>query len=1113
MKSVFNFFILFVTLFSASAAEKVIEATGNLSYQTTADFFSQWIPIVKAPAGNERRMFPAKAPDGTVALCCGRYGKNQVPLARFVFGDEKNETVALFDVSGAGEQNAFTAQVDFLYHRQHRRPLERIEITLGVMSADQKRIYNASIYTNSDIWNKNYLKVMNIDTANPKAKPKAILWKDAGTKMEKGAWYRLKFSMVRMNETSRSPVILKLALYEINGKKAGGADGKVLAEASSKIMPNLGDKVKFIIQEPAIPPYIVYITNISASSGAKKKSLTADVKPAGKVFRSSAQSVAGFRKYLMDRKNSYKKGKETVILSRNGTAEFVIVQPADASNPVRFAAQELKQHLDKITGANFQIVSKVPAGKKGIFLGDTPEAVKAGINVKEIARDGYRIIAKPDKIIIAGFDENNVKSEVLFNFMNPENERKYSVFSPSAWNFQRGSLYGAYRFLEELGVRWFMPGEDGTVIPENRNLSFTAFDTLEEPVFDGRSGAQDGRFFRPNRDAERTHLYRNVLKWSYRENFLWVLRMRRATAFYPLNHHPPSNQYEERFGKTHSEYFALYNGKRSLQREVGSGRTGALCYGDPGLFREVMRDIMAYANGVHASKRGYLLTDTQNYNMCENNGWPETHFGNFSSLLPHDLYQPCGCKICSPFLSARQDGQMSDIVWPFIAKVGNELLKRKPGHIITCLAYSSYAELPMTLDKLPDNVMIGILPSKDLMNQPYALAKPERFKAYFKLTEEWNRMNNMPLAFWIHWLYRSFEPKKHAGVPMILPEFTAKYFRETAKYGRIMYIEMDTDNFVMEHLNRYLFMKLLLNPFQDPRALVDDYAEKMYGPAGAIFKEIFADIERRCFQIASTDAVPAAIWKDKDKFSPETLVNYRKMVTEAEKLTNGTRYSKAVQLFSRYFLGVMEKSSKEYLRTGNADQKRMAMIKKADQNKVIDLRNGKSAAKEFIPLYGYEDFQTAEAVFSCKSGILKIHLVGKEKNPGKLLANVKKNGTPAVWNDDCYEIMLVNPTGTDYVQIIVNSLGTYYIKPFHRMPLGNYKIKVNGNVAPEIGNWTLDLEIPLAQFNPDRLKGNWKVNVFRNRRTGDPKAYQASGLYLKELHFHKLEQYFTLIID
>ena len=456
---------------------------------------------------------------------------------------------------------------------------------------------------------------------------------------------------------------------------------------------------------------------------------------------------------------------------------------------------------------------------------------------------------------------------------------------------------------------------------------------------------------------------------------------------------------------------------------------------------------------------------------------------------------------------------MSDIVWPFIAKVGNELLKRKQGHVITCLAYSSYTELPMTLDKLPDNVMIGILPSKDLMNQPYALAKPERYKAYFKFTDEWNKMNNMPLAFWVHWLYRDFEPKKHFGVPMILPEFTAKFFRDASKYGRVMYIEMDTDNFVFEHLNRYLFMKLLLNPYQDAGKLVDDYAMKMYGPAGEIFKEIFADITRRCERIAATDANQAEIWKDKDKFPPETLVRYRRMVTEAERLTKNTKYSKAVRLFSLYFLGIMENGSKEYLLTGNADQKRMEMLKKADQNKVIDLTGGKTVTKEFIPLYGYQDFQTGEAVLSGSRKMLKLHLSGKEKFLDKLAAKQKKNGPPAIWNDDCFEIMLVNPTGSDYIQIIINCNGVYSVKPFGRMPLKDYKIKVNSNIAPEFGNWTLDVELPLDQFNPKGQQGNWKINIFRNRRIDSEKAYQASGLYLKELHFHRLEQYYTLKLD
>ena len=1114
MKVLFRTLILCSAIL-LSAGEEIIQSTGTLTFRTTAEFHNQWITVTKAPKGNERRFYPAKAPDGTAALCAGRFGKNQMPLARYVFGNGKNGQAALFDVSKAGEENAFTAQTDFLFHRQHKRPIERIEIPLDVMSADQKTVYHICFYTNGDIWNKNYFKMEQLNLADPGRNPKSFLWETVNAKLKKGAWYRLKMKMIRMNTNPGSPVTFQLALYEIAGNKSGGEDGKKIAEAISRLMPSPGDKIKFSITEPALPPYVVYINHISAGCRTNYKAAAHTQKTATQQTV-TFKDVKTFRDYLMNRKNEYKKGTHQITLAKNGKAQFVIVCPANAADPVRFAAKELKNHLDKITGANFKIVTKRPAGAKAIIPGNSPEAIKAGIDVKKIARDGFRIIAKPDLILIAGLDESNAKSKILFSFMNPKNERKPATFSAGAWNFQRGSLYGTYRFLEELGVRWFMPGDIGTVIPKKKTLTLTAFDALEEPVFEGRSGALDGHFYRKNRRyPERDHLYLNILKWTVRNNYLWVLRMRRPTTFYPLNHHPPSNQYEERFGKTHPEYFALYNGKRSLRGEIGDGRTGALCYGNPGTIQEILKDLTAFADGVHASKRGYTQTNTQDYGMCENNGWPQaSNFGNVSSLLPHDVFQPCECTACAPLLAAEDGGQMSEIVWKFMAQIGNEMLKRRPGHILTCLAYSSYAKFPMTVSKLPNNVMVGILPCTDQMNQPYALAKPERYKNYFKIVKKWNTMNDMPLAFWVHWLFRTFEPKKHYGVPMILPGFTAKYFREAAKYGRIMYMELDTDNYIMEHLNRYIFIKLLLNPDQDAQALVNDYAEKMYGPAGDIFKEIFRDIEQRCEKIAASDATQTAIWKDQDKFAPQVLKRYRTMVTEAEKRTKNTKYSAIVGLFSSHFLGVMESGSKEYFLTSNADEKRIAMVKAADRNKVIDLTKGKTVTKELIPLYGYEDFQTAEATLSGNSKTLKIHLAGKEKSLNKLLAKQKKNGVPAIWGDDSYEIMLVNPTGSDYVQIIVNCNGAYYIKPFNRMKSADYKVKTNANIAPEFGNWTLDLEIPMAQFNPKGLKGNWKINLFRNRRAGGTKKdYQSSGLYLKEYHFHRLEQYYTLQLD
>ena len=272
MKKLFVLFVFLISFISVNAADNVIESTGTLSYRKTTDFHSQWITVVKAPAGNERRFFPAFAPDGTPALCAGRFGKNEMPMARYIFGNGSSGTPALFDMSGAGEEKAFTAQVDFLFHRQHSRPLERVEISLDIVSADQKTVYHSSLYANGNIWNQNNFKIQQIDLTNQTKKPKTILWKTINAKLEKGAWYRLKLNVVRMNETSRSPITLKLALYEIEDKKSGGKDGKSIAEAVSKIMPNLGSRIQFSITEPALPPYVLYLNNISAASGLKKKS-------------------------------------------------------------------------------------------------------------------------------------------------------------------------------------------------------------------------------------------------------------------------------------------------------------------------------------------------------------------------------------------------------------------------------------------------------------------------------------------------------------------------------------------------------------------------------------------------------------------------------------------------------------------------------------------------------------------------------------------------------------------------------------------------------------------------------------------------------------------------
>jgi hypothetical protein len=184
----------------------------------------------------------------------------------------------------------------------------------------------------------------------------------------------------------------------------------------------------------------------------------------------------------------YSRGEHTISLSENGQANAVIVVRKEAPPSARFAAEELKEHLDLITGAKFQVTDSIAAGKAAFVLGECPEARQAGIVVSKIARDGYQIRTVGQIIFIVGPDDRPTKSEVLFKAKTLFGKKpgRYAMerdLGAATWDFERGTLYGVYRFLEELGVRWFLPGEKGRVIPEKMNLKFQAIDLHEEPAF------------------------------------------------------------------------------------------------------------------------------------------------------------------------------------------------------------------------------------------------------------------------------------------------------------------------------------------------------------------------------------------------------------------------------------------------------------------------------------------------------------------------------------------------------------------------------------------------------------------------------------------------------
>ena len=615
----------------------------------------------------------------------------------------------------------------------------------------------------------------------------------------------------------------------------------------------------------------------------------------------------------------FTQGDGLVTLAQGGVPQVVIVVPEGAPAPVRFAGLELKEHLDRMTGAEFSIVENVPADGRAIVLGDTAGARKAGIEAEGIARDGYAIRTVGNTIYIAGRDDKTEKSEILLRVKTPFGRKagRYTMvkeLGAPSWDFERGTLYGTYRFLEELGVRWFFAGEKGRVVPEKSDVAVRAFSLHEEPAFILRKvGTATWQWYmldssRIDRMVKREEY--EDLAWDGNALRLWLLRVRHSSEWFAFNHRPPRMDLEERYGQQCPEYFAVRdNGERDLKPQ--KGRTGHLCYTHPGVIEITKKDIDAYYAGTHAKDLGFTTHRvTLGYH---NRGWPYSAiYGRSVSLLPHDSFRGCQCPNCLRLTHTDKPRPAwhSELVWQFVVKMANWMEVAHPGKFIICLAYSSYSERPDNLSSLPPNVVVGMCPAR------YARTandvKEENYKDLMRMVDEWSGMNERPMLIWLHHLYR-YRNERRLGMPMLLTSLYQKMFRDLAPHANMMHIEVDPDSIMLEHLNRYVMLRLLYNPNLDAEALVEDYANSYYGSAGGkLIAPLLKDMEQRCLAAAAASANSIDFWEK--HLDIDTLKRYRQQTDRMLELVRGTPHEEHGQVFSKWFLGVIEEGRALYVR-------------------------------------------------------------------------------------------------------------------------------------------------------------------------------------------------------
>jgi len=468
-----------------------------------------------------------------------------------------------------------------------------------------------------------------------------------------------------------------------------------------------------------------------------------------------------------------------------GEPKAQIVIPAEATYLEQFAASELQQYIERISGARLPAVAEArpDRGLYTFFLGATNTARRAGVRTTEarVGRDGFELRSVPNGLIVQG-------------------------------RHDLGTLFGVYELLERyFDVRWFMPGEIGGYVPKRDTLRMGQVRLVFRPSFRVR-WVGTGQW--PLH--QRMNAYVKAGDREVGINWKWHFH-----TFIELI--PPERYYAE-----HPEYFALVNGERKVTDSRTHGNQ--LCTSNPDVIREVAKNLIAVLDqepGIEiitlSPNDGGGFCECANCRALDEPG--RDWFGRYSRRL------------------AIFNNEVARIVRDkhpeVLIKVGAYAMYARPP------LDEDYRPESNLFFQLCHLYFCHNHPLGSDMCKPGETYEPsdefqpnQEFEA---ILDQWLKLS--PHLFVYE--YYAIGGMQRAKLPWPLvhamrPDIP--YYRDRGVEG--FYTQLSEDSWHRLGLNYYVAAKLCWNADLDPDALLDDYFSKFYGPAATPMKAYFLEMER-----------------------------------------------------------------------------------------------------------------------------------------------------------------------------------------------------------------------------------------------------------------------------
>ncbi len=755
---------------------------------------------------------------------------------------------------------------------------------------------------------------------------------------------------------------------------------------------------------------------------------------------------------------------------RDGRPCAEIVIDRNAHKGIQAAAQDLQEHLEKISGVRLNLVH-APSSEaiNRIYVGDNEHTVRLGYRLPEFSGSGYDIwigdtyavLSGPSTLFppkkfrdLAEFQEfmGEKYTEELFTSGRGQFNESLGIFD----NDDIGAWHAVSALLERLGVRFYAPYEDGTIFPKLTSVSLKPGRETRQAAFDRR------QWWHSAMAADRDGVaWLKRLKCGTRTGIVCNHTLRTLICDPETRLRHPSWYAEESPGK-------LFPGFRN--------QGGVPRYTDPDF--------------------QFACVD-----------WARKLFDTYPMLsqvtlgAPEDANDPYDWRDKAVYETPGIDHKQAyaNMMWDFHAAVARELKKSHPdkGVIWWCLYNDN---IPTNID--PDNQPDNILCRMEAV-PPSAYAFDDEKKTFF------DGIRSMFAAFkprgksqqWEWWLDYWWPTSPR------YPEFFMRKLQqarqEQRKYFDGFFMEVAPDSQTnptrigevpISHLMMYVNCKLLWDPDLDLDALLDEYYKLWFGPAEKEMRAFHEYAEEIWLRPGSrsvsevngflkrTDVPKYFELLDAAKARTERETIYYDRIAAMEKSYAGLRtiFDDRMPRGRPIQAGVLANNAQP---DGDFSKYTRAWLPLKDETTGKDVGRNRT---EFT------------AALTENKGQLFVAVRCSEESMEKLVEETRVFDTSGIFNDD-HVTICINTPEKNWFEVTVNPALAIYdecrdLEVINRVALPIlWTPGTKGHVKKLAHRWELEVAIPTGEFGHagSSPRFPWGINVRRVRRAGGQPEQQA----------------------